>query len=162
MLFRSLLNRILGDHESLDEAFSEAETSFEFSYDQYPGLLELLSSIVSRSDQGDTQQGTEEAVFPVLDLLRRAPPSPSHWHTFQPFVLAVAGSPHWHVRVIASRAYASCTFDSSSLASLFRSLFFDQSLTRNELHGRLLIIQRICGVWLQRASRSLRNGEYCV
>jgi len=149
MLFRSLIDRLLGSNESSDDFFENAiGNATRLSYDKHPGLLELIVHLLRSSDAiigpGDDLTDkkatfTAEAVFLVLDLLRRAPPPPSIRDEIFHLVVRALGNPSWHVRAIAAHTAAAIT-PASHVSPQVKSLSMNTTRDRNELHGHLMCL----------------------
>lgn len=153
-MFRGLIDRLLGSNEKLDGALSPAfGVVSRLSYDRYPGLLDLALKLLGHapSESADHQHTSAvEAIFPVLDLLRRAPPPAAQRQHIRHLILKAVGSRHWHVRELASRTYAA-SIDPSELTESITSLLAHIELTQNELHGRLLGVRHLIMALTQRS-----------
>lgn len=148
MLLRSLIDRLLGCHESTEDAFSVSIVQSKLAYTKYPGLLNLLESILKGSSAPKPQSPSvtsqvDEAVFPVLDILRRAPPPHDGPIPFHPLLLCILARPQWHLRELASRALISCLKDTNQGLDLLTHAF-SVTRTQNELHGLLLSLKNLC------------------
>ena len=139
MLLRSLINRLLGAQGVEDEVNSYISLSSKLNYQHYPGLLMLMQTMLESIQEGSERIITE-AIFPVLDLLRRAPPPSVERERFQKLVLKASSSSKWHVRTMAARAFASIAVGYASSDQVLESLLWTQDLSENVLHGRLLCV----------------------
>ena len=149
MLFRSLIDRLLGSNESFDDASDNVARS-RLSYDRYPGLMNMVwqllrdslsQQMVSESVRSgaNEEMATHEALFPILDLLRRAPPVTADREELRPYILKAAGTAQWHIRDIASRTYATL-YEPLAFLENVAILAPSVILRHNETHGRLLCL----------------------
>jgi len=161
MLFRSLIDRLLGSNESSDDFFENAiGNATRLSYDKHPGLLELIlyllrssEAIIGTGDDLPDKQTifTAEAVFLVLDLLRRAPPPASSRDAIFHLVVRAFGNTSWHVRAIAAHTAAAIT-QPSHVSLQIKSLSSNTTRDRNELHGRLMCLRHMSKAVLRASS----------
>ncbi|KAB8648459.1 hypothetical protein FH972_026117 [Carpinus fangiana] len=145
MLLRGLIDRLLGSHESFDDAFA-ATTGSRLAYDRYPGLLELLVSLlrptVATDDATvDRQEVSAESLFPALDLFRRAPPPPEACKNIVELVLQAADSSQWHIREVAARAFAALS--PNHLKDNPNSLIGRKVSSGNIAHAKILCVKYI-------------------
>jgi hypothetical protein len=118
MLFKALIERLLGSDEAQDWKDQDRSKTLRFSYSNYPSLLDMLSKLLDPS--GPVQQSMEattentpmdlhgaEGVFPALQILRQAPPPDSHRSLITRSIFHLLGSPHWHLRDMAARTIVS-------------------------------------------------------
>lgn len=151
MLFRSLIDRFLGTNEAPVDAFEVTSRTTLF-YDRYPGLMDLLLRLLQDSvssnhttknlpsksmGNGNT---TREALFPILDLLRRARPDKPERSKLRRSVLDATGSSERHVRDMAARTYVTL-YQDYELAENLSTLFPFTNLTHNAFHGRLICLK---------------------
>jgi len=161
MLFRSLIDRLLGSNESSDDFFENAVgNATRLSYDKHPGLLELILYLLRSSEAiigaGDDLPDkkttfTAEAIFLVLDLLRRAPPPPATRDEIFHLVVRALGNKSWHVRAIAAHTAAAVT-PPAHLSLQIKSLSSNTTRDRNELHGRLMCLTHMSKAVLRAAT----------
>jgi len=103
-----------------------------------PVLLGLLQS-GRRMILDMTAGATAEAVFPALDIIRRAGPPPALRDELQQHIVEYLGSPVWHVREMAARTLCSCLLHDQWLESLTDILKYGEGPGRkNYVHGALL------------------------
>jgi hypothetical protein len=161
MLFRSLIDRLLGSNESSDDFFENAVgNATRLSYDKHRGLLELILYLLRSSEAiigtGDHLTDkkttfTAEAVFLVLDLLRRAPPPPITRDEIFDLVVRALGNASWHVRAIAAHTAAAIT-PPSHVSLQLKSLSSNATRDRNELHGHLICLTHMSKAILRAAT----------
>jgi len=155
MLFRSLIDRMLGTNESADDFFDNSTGNVSrLSYDKHPGLLDLIlrllrsSSVLHTDVLSDTSDSaiptlTAEAIFPVLDLLRRAPPPAKLQLEVFDLVSVALKDGSWHVRDMAARSMAALV-PHGDISKVLQDLSSPAlNVNWNELHGRLLCIKYI-------------------
>lgn len=153
MLFRALIERLLG---SDDLRRSEHEIKFaKFSYENYPGLLEILIGLLRPQRQGDQIDISAvriESMFPALQILQRAPPPQSRRQEVSRLVHQLAGSKNWHVREMAARTFAH--IQDANLALADAGMLpdsngnFNSPTSQNKLHGNLLILKYSVSAYL--------------
>ena len=150
MLFKALIERLLGSDEAQDWKERERAKTSRFSYDNYPSLVNILTDLLEpcsdRKIMHTPETGSSpldlhgaEGVFPALQILRQARP-PGDINNIQTLVRDLLPSPHWHMRDMAARTYVSLrvTIDSSSALS---PILDTVPSSRNGQHGRLLVIK---------------------
>jgi hypothetical protein len=146
MLFRALIDRLLGSHETQNwtappgEDPDKKRKAPKLSWESYPTLqkviLELLASPVADIHTGNL---SSEIVFPALKLIQSVPPPESMKQQVKQKVLIHSGSAHWHVRDMAARAYAALYSPADVFGTAFAGLFYDiEDKPTNEMHGKLL------------------------
>jgi hypothetical protein len=114
-------------------------------YGRYPTLPPVLLGLL-RSGRGmildRAASATAEAVFPALDIIRRAGPPPALRDELQQHIIEYLGSPVWHVREMAARTLCSCLLHDEWLESLLdileNSAAGSHSSRNNYVHGALL------------------------
>ena len=144
MLFRSLIDRLLGSNESYAETFEPRRNVARLNYECFPGLTELILRMLgegSNKTPSLAEATRTEAIFPVLGLLRRAPPSGSNRTMIMPLVLDSVSHREWHVREIASRTYAVLS-DKDNVVDEWHALMKSHArLQHNAIHGRLICLK---------------------
>jgi hypothetical protein len=114
--------------------------SVRISYNKYPTLpgviLGLLRSADETLDQA-SQSGAAEAVFPALDIIRRAGPPAENRHELRKHIEGYLGSRLWHVREIAARTLCSFLLQGNWAQEIGKLLTASGNST-NRLHGTLL------------------------
>lgn len=163
MLSRSLIDRMLGTNESADDFFDKSTGNVSrLSYNKHPGLLELIlrllrsSSVLSIDGAGGHSDAvlpnlTAEAIFPVLDLLRRAPPPERLRQQVFDLVKVALKDASWHVRDMAARSMAALITPETVDGVLQDLLVITPTNNWNELHGRLLCTKHITKTMLRLA-----------
>jgi hypothetical protein len=141
LLLRSLIDCLLGTGESKASIESGWDGhSVRISYNKYPTLpgviLELLRSADETLDQ-TSQPGAAEAVFPALDIIRRAGPPEEHRSELRKHIEGYLGSRLWHVREIAARTLCSFLLQENWAQEIGR-LLAGSGNSSNRLHGTLL------------------------
>ncbi|KAL2201234.1 putative death-receptor fusion protein-domain-containing protein [Corynascus similis CBS 632.67] len=141
LLLRSLIDSLLGTGESKAAIESGWDGhSVRISYKKYPTLpgviLSLLRSADKTLDQA-SQSGAAEAVFPALDIIRRAGPPEEHRSELRKHIEGYLGSRLWHVREIAARTLCSFLLQEDWAREIGRLLGESGRIT-NRLHGTLL------------------------
>jgi len=143
MLFKALIERLLGSNETQDWKDVQRTKISRFSYSSYPNLINILSNILHSSNAEKATAGNAQAtegVFPALQILQQAPPPDSHRISIQHAVVRLAKSSHWHLREMAAR----------TLASLLRPMEYHDTLctlmdavenSENARHGVLLCVR---------------------
>ena len=159
MLIRSLVNRLLGSHEIDTDTTIHLSKPFRLSYERFPGLMELVIDNLQGTSNERAVNDTE-AYFPFLDLLRRASPPREQQHKVAPLVLTAASSPHWHVRTIACRAYASLVDPQDYPADVFSSLIIPLSSQNDQMHGRLMCALAVSERFLSTFRTSFSNVSH--
>ncbi|KAH7359589.1 HEAT repeat protein-like protein [Pyrenochaeta sp. MPI-SDFR-AT-0127] len=160
MLFKALIERLLGSDEAQDWKERERGKTSRFSYDNYPSLVKILFDLLD--PQGALKQSIEstpdntspmdlhgaEGVFPGLQILRQARPPDA---VIQPMVQSVEkllASPHWHLRDMAARTIVSLL----STDQLYRSavtILKTRPDPHNMQHGHLLAVKYMIKKMLQ-------------
>jgi len=150
MLFRGLIDRLLGTSESLDDSTRGFATSSRLSWENYAGLLGLLANLLkplskinASSDEHADAPVVAERIFPILDLLKKALPPSSYREGLRASMLTASGSSHWHVRDIAARTYAA-TATLDDVVVEVGALLGNPFISQNTFHGRLLCVRYMC------------------
>ncbi|KAL2271601.1 hypothetical protein VTJ83DRAFT_972 [Remersonia thermophila] len=141
LLLRSLIDCLLGTGESKASIESGWDgQSIRISYSKYPTLpgvlLSLLRSVDETLEQA-SQSGAAEAVFPVLDIIRRAGPPEENRAELRRHIEGYLGSRLWHVREIAARTLCSFLLQGDWVGEIGR-LLVEAGRSPNKLHGVLL------------------------
>jgi hypothetical protein len=152
MLFKALIERLLGSSEAQDWKELERARTSRFSYDDYPSLVGILSDLLN--PEGPLKQSIEstpessspldlhgaEGVFPALQILRQAQPPGANLETIVASVQKLLVSPHWHLRDMAARTMVSLR----PLHQLYdaASALLDMTTEHHNLqHGILLTVK---------------------
>ncbi|KAF2742863.1 HEAT repeat protein-like protein [Sporormia fimetaria CBS 119925] len=163
MLFKALIERLLGSDEAQDWTEQAREKSSRFSYNKYPHLLDILSNLLDPKgrlqESMETVQGGSpmdlhgaEGVFPALQILRQAPPHDPHRHNILQSVIHLLKSPHWHLRDMAARTIVSLHLPSELPGGIkmLAGLLGSQS---NSQHGLLLSLKYMLRQYLRTRER---------
>lgn len=148
MLFKALIERLLGSDEAQDWKEQERAKTSRFSYDNYSNLVSILQSLLDPEgplkESLDTPESNSpmdlhgaEGVFPALQILRQASPSEEHRTAIVASVQKLLGSPHWHLRDMAART-ATTLLHQNELSSTIKSLLAYTDEPVNSQHGALL------------------------
>jgi hypothetical protein len=112
LLLRSLIDALLGTGESKAAMESGWDGhTIRISYNKYPSLPGVILGLLRSAEEvmgRDPNSGAAEAVFPALDIIRRAGPPEEYRKELASHIEAYLGSRIWHVREIAARTL--CTF----------------------------------------------------
>jgi hypothetical protein len=149
MLFKALIERLLGSSEAQDWKELERARTSRFSYDDYPSLVGILSDLLN--PEGPLKQSIEntpdssspldlhgaEGVFPALQILRQARPPEANREVIVESVKKLFASPHWHLRDMAARTVVSL-LPIHELDLFACSLLFAEYRSHNLQHGTLL------------------------
>lgn len=163
MLFKALIERLLGSDEAQDWKERERAKTSRFSYDSFPNLPQILFDLLDAS--GPLNESLEgglgssspfdlhgaEGVFPALQILRQARPPQPHLDLIKTSVTILFSSPHWHLREMAARTFVSlCT--TSYLHEAAESMLSNSSSSNNKQHGVLLTLKFMLSRLLRDAS----------
>ncbi|KAH7125462.1 putative death-receptor fusion protein-domain-containing protein [Dendryphion nanum] len=119
MLFKALIERLLGSDEAQDWKEQDRAKTSRFSYTNYPSLVGILSNLLDpngplkKSMVKSAETGSPldlhgaEGVFPALQIIRQAPPPDENRTAITESVLYLLGNPHWHLRDMAARTVVS-------------------------------------------------------
>ncbi|CAO2651647.1 Nn.00g042170.m01.CDS01 [Neocucurbitaria sp. VM-36] len=152
MLFKALIERLLGSDEAQDWKEHQRAKTSRFSFDDYPSLLNILSDLLDPN--GPLKQSIEttpdnnspldlhgaEGVFPALQILRQARPPEASLGPIVESVEKLLASPHWHLRDMAARTVVSL----QSIPELYSAGFLllgDVPKCHNAQHGKLLTVK---------------------
>ncbi|KAI1169980.1 putative death-receptor fusion protein-domain-containing protein [Nemania sp. FL0916] len=161
LLLRSLIDNLFGTNEN--KAAMEAGwdgRTIRIPYHKFEALPSLLLDLLElgkASSSGMMGAQTAEAVFPALDIIRRAGPPEGYLQTLYDAVSWYLGSHIWHVREIAARTLCSLLLTSAWLQSI-KQLILGAGQDSNKLHGALLTIKFILERLLQTMPEQL-SGE---
>jgi hypothetical protein len=148
MLFKALIERLLGSDEAQDWKEQERAKTSRFSYDNYPSLVGILQSLLDPEgplkkslDTPDSNSPMDlhgaEGVFPALQILRQASPPEEHRRAIVASVQKLLSSPHWHLRDMAART-ATTLLRPEELPHTIESLLTCSYELVNGQHGALL------------------------
>jgi hypothetical protein len=154
MLFKALIERLLGSSEAQDWKELERARTSRFSYDDYPSLVEILSNLLN--PEGPLKQSIEntpdssspvdlhgaEGVFPALQILRQARPPEENLELIVASVEKLFASPHWHLRDMAARTVVALQPAYQLYSAAFTLLSAEQK-SHNLQHGTLLAVKHM-------------------
>ncbi|OCL07142.1 hypothetical protein AOQ84DRAFT_389700 [Glonium stellatum] len=152
MLFKALLDRLLGSSDTQKWKEQKPAKFSRLSYENYPNLIEIMARLLVPKDtrgrpvvETHTSTSTSvvratEGVFPALQILQQAPPPEADRETVRRLVLDLTRSPHWHVRDMAARTFASGLRQTEHV-SMIRGLISSLDENQNSFHGLLLCIK---------------------
>ncbi|PYH49144.1 THADA/TRM732 family protein [Aspergillus saccharolyticus JOP 1030-1] len=150
MLFRALLTRMCRTGTGLGfGGESGSEPGARVSFQKYPGLFELLPTLLNPSeknnstDQSDTAMVTER-VFPALELIAEKVPYVTgvEDEILRGLVRVQLKSPVWGIREHAARVYASLLHRADILTNIKTLLSVERDTkTQDYLHGEALCIK---------------------
>ncbi|KAH3938806.1 hypothetical protein HBH70_243090 [Parastagonospora nodorum] len=160
MLFKALIERLLGSSEAQDWKELERARTSRFSYDDYPSLVTILTDLLN--PEGPLKQSIEsapasgspldlhgaEGVFPALQILRQARPPETHLDVIVASVERLLASPHWHLRDMAARTVVSLRPVHQLHDAIF-ALLSKRTESHNVRHGTLLAVKYIVRKLLQ-------------
>lgn len=152
MLFKALIERLLGSSEAQDWKEQDRAKTSRFSYDNYPSLLGILADLldpsgpvketIEKSSEGNNPFDLHgaEGVFPALQILRQARPPIGELAPIRASVEKLLSSPHWHMRDMAARTVVSLLPSHEMYDAAFKMLSIDHS-SINTRHGTLLAVK---------------------
>lgn len=149
MLFRALLTRMCRAMPNTGGGFggdSGAEPGSQVSFSKYPGLLELLSSLLTTSE-GSAAEGTDivtERIFPALEPIGEKIPNidGSEDTMLCGLVSGHFNSPVWGIREHAARVYASLLTRTNILNNVHNlATQLQGQVTENYIHGTVLCVR---------------------
>ncbi|KAL2752691.1 hypothetical protein ACRALDRAFT_1077852 [Sodiomyces alcalophilus JCM 7366] len=150
LLLRSLIDNLLGTHESksMMDAGWDGKAA-KIHYRRYPVLPVVLLNLL-RSGRGAMEPSTgtiaAEAVFPALDIIRRAGPPETARDELYHLISEYLGSSVWHVREMAARALCSFLLHDDwvqALRGIVNARGESRASLANRLHGVLLTIKYV-------------------
>ncbi|KAJ2988032.1 hypothetical protein NUW58_g4189 [Xylaria curta] len=167
LLLRSLIDNLFGTNEnkSTMEAGWDGRT-VRISYHKFEALPSLLVNLLELGQKSSglimgTQ--TAEAVFPALDIIRRAGPPEGYLQKLYTIISWYLGSHIWHVREIAARTLCSLLLTPTWLQSI-ELLVASPGIGSNRLHGALLtirfLLERLSQVMPDQLSEENINALY--
>ncbi|KAK1140581.1 hypothetical protein N8T08_010218 [Aspergillus melleus] len=150
MLFRALLTRICRTGTGLGfGGKSGSEPGARVSFQKYPGLIQLLSTLLTEEDtrniaEQDDHSVVTERVFPALELI--AEKVPNVYDVDDSLILGLVktqfSSPVWGIREHAARVYASILNRADIIKDIKSLVDADaQSQSQDLLHGKALCVQ---------------------
>jgi hypothetical protein len=165
MLFKALIERLLGSDEAQDWKEREMTRTSRFSYDNYPALVGMIKDLLNPEgplkDSLDTPETNSpmdlhgaEGVFPALQILRQAMPPEDDRMTILQSVTKLLSSPHWHLRDMAART-VTALYKASELLTGVKWLLDNFEDSSNAKHGKLLCIKYCVIKGLQSADQGM-------
>ncbi|KAK3682638.1 putative death-receptor fusion protein-domain-containing protein [Podospora appendiculata] len=141
LLLRSLIDCLLGTGESKATIESGWDgVSIRISYSKYPTLPGVILGLLQSAGEvlGEASHtAAAEAVFPALDIIRRAGPPEENRAELWKHIEGYLGSRIWHVREIAAKTLCSFLLQEDWIAGIERLLENSEN-DANRLHGVLL------------------------
>ena len=134
MLFRALLDRLLGTNDSYINQDTAPQSRLSFT--AVPNLMSVILRLIS-PPLDTTKDMLTEGVFPALQLLQRTPPPADQLGTVTDAVLRLTASSQWHIRDKAAKTYAVLIAGREPVVQATR-LVTSTYKTLNETHGALL------------------------
>ncbi|KAF2220167.1 putative death-receptor fusion protein-domain-containing protein [Elsinoe ampelina] len=138
MLFRALLDRLLGTNDDYSEVGTTSSSKEIFV--RHPQMLPLLYRLLDADVYDLTETAAVEKVFPALQLLQRAAPPDSEITNIRSSISKLIGCPHWLVRDKAARTLAT-TYRNDNIFDALRDITCDKVTTSNARHGTLLLMK---------------------
>ncbi|KAK3375057.1 putative death-receptor fusion protein-domain-containing protein [Podospora didyma] len=141
LLIRSLIDCLLGTGES--KAIIESGWdghSIRISYQKYPTLPGVILSLLQSADgvlDQPSHSAAAEAVFPALDIIRRAGPPEEYRDELRSHIESYLGSRIWHVREIAAKTLCSFMVQEDWVPEI-QKLLVQSKGHANRVHGTLL------------------------
>ncbi|KAL5444724.1 hypothetical protein PMIN07_003330 [Paraphaeosphaeria minitans] len=151
MLFKALIERLLGSDEAQDWKEREITKTSRFSYHSYPSLVGIIKNLLNPEgplkESLDTPESNSpmdlhgaEGVFPALQILRQAMPPEDHRMTILQLITKLLSSPHWHMRDMAARTITALYRPNELLVGV-KWLLDNFEESSNAKHGKLLCIK---------------------
>ena len=163
MLFKALIERLLGSDEAQDWNEREMTKTSRFSYYSYPALVGIIKDLLNPEgplkeslDTPETNSPMDlhgaEGVFPALQIMRQAMPPEDDRMTILQSVTKLLSSPHWHLRDMAART-VTALYRSNELLTGVKWLLDNFEDSSNAKHGKLLCIKYCVVKGLQSADQ---------
>lgn len=171
MLFKALIDRLLGSSDSQRWKEQRVAKISKLSYSNYPNLFEIMVSLLVPKDAGvnllvdaSVNASTSilyatEAVFPALQILQQAPLPLDCVESIRKLVFNLTKSPHWHVRDMAARTYAT-GLQLSERPDKIDMFLSTTHIDQNSLHGLLLSLKYIIRIHLRSPKSSAEEVVY--
>ncbi|KAI1821781.1 hypothetical protein F4861DRAFT_517444 [Xylaria intraflava] len=152
LLLRSLIDNLFGTNEnktSMESGWDGRTVRISYhKFEALPSLLVNLLELGKKSSGVTMGSQTAEAVFPALDIIRRAGPPEGYRQKLYDIISWYLGSHIWHVREIAARTSCSLLLTSTWLQSI-KLLVSSSDRSANRLHGALLTVKLLLERLLQ-------------
>lgn len=140
MLFRSLIDRLLGSTDSQNHDDDGEVKTAHITYNDYPKLLDIVTKLLApESDACGHVDGALESVFPALKIIQRMPPPEHEQRRIRDLVFRLCVSSHWHIRTMAARTFSKLV-SKAECDTVLRDLVPLSRGDQNAVHGRLLCI----------------------
>jgi hypothetical protein len=165
MLFKALIERLLGSDEAQDWKEREMTKTSRFSYHSYPSLVDIIKNLLN--PEGSLKQSLEtpessspmdlhgaEGVFPALQILRQAMPPEDYRMQILQSITKLLSSPHWHMRDMAARTITAL-YRPNELLTGVKWLLDNLEESSNAKHGKLLCIKYCAIRGLQSSDKGL-------
>ena len=170
MLFKALIERLLGSDEAQDWKERDRTKTSRFSYNSYPSLIGILERLLD--SEGPLKKSLDatpdnnapmdlhgaEGVFPALQILRQASPPEETRQVILGQVQKLLQSPHWHLRDMAARTLTSL-YQPHELLHACKILLAFTHGSVNARHGALLCVKYMLRKWMQNQANL---GEFSV
>jgi Putative death-receptor fusion protein (DUF2428) len=144
MLFRALIDRLLGSYESQnwvpgEESTIQQKKATRISWIKYPELQRVILGLLDRpTSELYSPEVSGEVVFPALKLIQQIPPPETLRVKVRTMLVRLSESAHWHVRDMAARAFSTLVKEEDNVEQILSSLLDDQTgRGDNCLHGHL-------------------------
>ncbi|KAL2834612.1 putative death-receptor fusion protein-domain-containing protein [Aspergillus pseudoustus] len=149
MLFRALMNRMCRNDFQRFGGKSGSEPGARISFQKYPGLVRLLSSLLTAPENTEDAQQAESAivterVFPALELIAEKIPNASETEEDAMLLRLIREylkSPVWGIREHAARVYSSLLTRTNILEDVRTLLDARDAETQNYLHGESVCVR---------------------
>ncbi|ORX55175.1 hypothetical protein DM01DRAFT_1407189 [Hesseltinella vesiculosa] len=153
MLFSTLLQRTLGTKKIRDEHSSVNNVTGQEFFTRFPKLhpylLKELKIAVDQLLDHSLAENVHPGLYPMLTLLSRLRPSvmddpatnPISMAPFIPLVMSCSASSIFKTREMAARALMPLVSSNALILTVADLLQWDDKLSQNEIHGRLLQVQ---------------------
>lgn len=136
--------------------------SIRISYNKYPTLPVVILGLLKSADSSIFTEAAgsaaAEAVFPALDIVRRAGPPEEYREELWGHITGYLGSQIWHVREIAARTLCSFLLHGDWTDSV-RDLLEGAKNDANRIHGVLLTVRFYLERMVSLNGEVDRNGE---
>jgi hypothetical protein len=165
MLFKALIERLLGSDEAQDWKEREMTKTSRFSYHSYPSLVDIIKNLLNPEgplkESLDTPESNSpmdlhgaEGVFPALQILRQAMPPEDYRMQILQSITKLLSSPHWHMRDMAARTITAL-YRPNELLTGVKWLLDNFEESSNAKHGKLLCIKYCAIRGLQSSDQGL-------
>ncbi|KAF1983102.1 hypothetical protein K402DRAFT_407216 [Aulographum hederae CBS 113979] len=165
MLFRALIDRLLGNTELRDWDGVTESLSTQFSYDKFPEILPIVLELLTPQGR-DTESGLSpnnaaslEGVFPALLILQRAQPPQEQLQQIEKAVFHLTSNPHWHVRNMAARTYCKLLQKDLYFQAFSEIAAHVDIRKQNNLHGRILCLGYLLKSEIQNVDQTKKEHD---